>query len=42
MSFEAKIFPLRSILPPFNFCKPAKVLRIVVLPTPDGPNREII
>ena len=42
LSFDEINLPFRKILPEFNFCKPAKVLRIVVFPIPEGPNKEII
>ena len=38
----AKIVSLSFILPLLSFCKPAIVLNIVVLPIPDGPNKETI
>ena len=37
-----KILSLSLIEPDLIFSKPAIVLRIVVFPTPDGPNRQII
>ena len=39
---DAKIFPFKIILPLESFCNPAIVLKIVVLPIPEGPNSEII
>ena len=40
--FEDKIVPLRQMVPYFNFSRPAIVLRIVVLPAPDGPSKHTI
>ena len=34
--------PLRRIFPELSFCNPAKVLKIVVFPIPEGPSNETI
>ena len=39
---EDKVFPLSVIEPLFIFSKPAIVLKIVVLPIPEGPNKHMM
>ena len=39
---DDKSFPFKKIFPFGIFCNPAIDLSIVVLPIPEGPNRQII